>query len=177
MTATYAPIERWSVPRSVVPATLRGVLRAARAQHEGGAFWLGRRAATTEVRTVVLLEGRGVTEEIGYWEVSARVYGRVGTWADENEQALLAVAHSHLGRGATAMSDLDRRGAVRVPDLLTIVIPAFGAVTDLRKWGVHRFNGQQFVELTELEKATRLLASDEAVTVLRASEDGVVVQP
>ena len=177
MTATYAPIERWSVPRSVVPATLRGVLRAARVQHEGGALWLGRRAATTEIRTVVLLEGRGVIEEIGYWEVSARVYGRVGTWADENEQALLAVAHSHLARGATAMSSLDRRGAVRVPDLLTIVIPAFGAITDLRKWGVHHYDGRQFVELAELEKATRLLASDDAVIVLRANEDGVVVQP
>jgi hypothetical protein len=175
MTATYAPIERWSIPRGVVPATLRGVLRAAREQHEGGALWLGRRAATTEISTVVLLEGRGVTEEIGYWEVSARVYGRVGTWADDNDQALLAVAHSHLGRGATAMSGLDRRGAVRVPDLLTIVIPAFGAITDLRKWGIHRFNGQQFVELSELQKAAYLITSAEPVTVLRASEDGVLV--
>src|SRR5947209_3231087 len=125
MTAAYKPIERWSVPRGVVRATLRGVLRAARDHHEGGAFWLGRRAATSEVRTVVLLEGRGITEDIGYWEVSPLIYGRVGTWADEHSQALLAVAHSHLGREATAMSDLDRRGAVRVPDLLTIIVPTF----------------------------------------------------
>ena len=47
---------------------------------------------------------------------------------------------------------------------------AFGAVTDLRKWGVHRYDGRQFVELAELEKATRLLASDDAVIVLRANE-------
>jgi hypothetical protein len=169
VTATYAPIARWSVPRGIGPATLRGVLRAARDQHEGGAFWLGRRATTSAVRTVVLLEGRGIVEEIGYWEVSPLVYGRISTWADENDQTLLAVAHSHLGRGATGMSSLDHRGAVRVPDLLTIVIPAFGAITDLRKWGVHRYDGRQFVELTELEKSTRLVASDDAVTVLRAS--------
>jgi hypothetical protein len=142
--------------------------------HEGGAFWLGRRASTSEVRTIVLLEGRGVIEEIGYWEVSPLVYGLVGTWADEHDQTLLAVAHSHLGRGATAMSGLDRRGAVPVPDLLTIVIPAFGAITDLRKWGVHRFDGQQFIELSELGKAARLASNDETVTVLRASEDGLV---
>lgn len=176
MTAAYEPIERWSVPRGVVPATLRGVLRAAREQHEGGAFWLGRRAATSEVRTVVLLEGRGIVEGIGYWEVSPLTYGRVGTWADEHDQALLAVAHSHLGRGATQMSGLDRRGAVRVPDLLTIVIPAFGAITNLRNWGVHRFDGHQFVELSELEKAACILSSDEPVTVLHASEDGVVAE-
>jgi hypothetical protein len=177
MTARYEPITSWSVPRGVGPATLRGVLRAARDQHEGGAFWLGRRAATSTVRTVVLLEGRGIVEEIGYWEVSPMVYGRISTWADNNDQTLLAVAHSHLGRSATAMSGLDRRGAVRVPDLLTIVIPAFGAITDLRRWGVHRYDGRQFVELAELDKATHLLASDDAVIVLRASEDGVVVQP
>jgi hypothetical protein len=177
VTATYEPITRWSVPRGVVGATLRGVLRAARDRHEGGAFWLGRRAVTCEVSTVVLLEGRGIIEEIGYWEVSPLVYGRVSSWAEEHDQTLLAVAHSHLDRGATAMSPLDRRGAVHVPDLLTIVIPAFGAITDLRKWGVHSYDGRRFVELSELWKAAHLVFSDDTLTVLKANEDGVVDNP
>jgi hypothetical protein len=91
------------------------VLRAARDRHEGGAFWLGRRAVTCEVSTVVLLEGRGIIEEIDYWELSPLVYGRVSSWAEEHDQTLLAVAHSHLGRGATAMSPLDRRAPFAFP--------------------------------------------------------------
>jgi hypothetical protein len=57
------------------------------------------------------------------------------------------------------------------------VIPAFGAITDLRKWGVHRYDGRQFVELSELGKAAQLVFSDDTLTVLKANEDAVVDNP
>jgi hypothetical protein len=137
-------------------------------------MWLGQRGSTTRITSVVLLEGIGVTEEPSFFEVSPTVFGRVGAWASERNEALLAVAHSHSGKAATWMSPTDRRGAVRVLDLLTIVVPGFGQVADPLRWGFYRYADGTFIELSFRAKSDTLIWSDEPITLVRADEDGVV---
>lgn len=173
MTTRYERIGHWSIPRGVVPPTLRGILRAAGQRHEGGVFWLGRRDTAAEIKTVVLLEPPGVTETRGFWEVSPVVFGVVGAWASSRGEALLAVVHSHEGRGATWLSGLDRRGGVHVPDMLAVIVPAFGAVTDPVEWGFHRFDAQEFVEWQREELMRAVEWTTAKVAVIRASAGGV----
>lgn len=174
MTARYEPVARWGIPRSVVDATLRGILRAGRDNHEGGVFWLGCRGPTARITSVILLEGVGITEEPSFFEISPVVYGRVGTWAGNRGETLLAVVHSHCGTSATWMSSTDRRGAVRVPDVLAVVVPGFGTIVDPLRWGFHRYAGGAFLELTGGQKRDALLWSDDPIAIARADEGGVV---
>lgn len=174
MSVRYEPIERWLVPRSAIKATLTGVLRAAIDRHEGGVFWLGTRGVVAEVHAVALLEGAGVTEERGFWEVSPLAYGVVGEWSISRKQVLLAVVHSHEGRRETRLSALDRRGGVHVPDTLAVVVPGFGSVHDPQQWGFHRFGHQGFTELGSHERRARIELTDSDVTILRASEAGII---
>lgn len=175
MTAHYEPVSRWNIPRGVVDTTLRGIRRAGMDNLEGGAFWLGRRESTSMVRTVVLLEGPGVAAGAGYFEVSPMVFGQVGVWAADREQVLLAVVHSHWGETATLMSPTDRRGAVHVPDVLTVIVPGFGRVTDPSRWGFHRYvPGGTFVELGADEQRARIEWTDDRVAVMVGNKDGVL---
>ena len=172
--AHYEPIIRWSIPRGVALATLRGIRRASRERHEGGAFWLGNRTTVGHVRTVVLLQGTGVVEERGFWEVSPLVFGVVGEWATAREQVLLAVVHSHEGSRATWLSPLDQRGGVHVPDMLALIMPGFGSVRDSRQWGMHRFDGAGFTELGPAEREARIEWTEDDFVVVRASEGGII---
>jgi hypothetical protein len=174
MTARYEPIERWKVPRAAISATLRGILRAAADRHEGGAFWLGTRAPVAQVHTVVLLDGPGVIEQRGFWEISPAAYGVVGEWASARGQVLLAVVHSHQGQRATWLSALDRSGGVHVPDVLALVVPGFGSVRDPLRWGIHRFDGHDFAEMHPKERDARIAWTGDDVIVTRASEKGVI---
>jgi hypothetical protein len=121
----------------------------------------------------VLPHGDGVVEQPDFWEMSTDVYARVGTWAFENDQVLLALVHSHGGPDAVELSPLDQFATVHVVDFLSVVVGGFGRVTERTRWGFHRFDGRQFLRLSPAELAEAIQWIDRPIKVLRCSAHGI----
>jgi hypothetical protein len=135
------------------------------AGHEGcesGVFWLGRRAATSEVLAVAYPTGQGVEETPFYWSVAPEVYGAVGAWAKPRGLCLLAVAHTHLSRERPRMSSTDRRDGLKTPDALAVIVPRGGREADYDRWGWFVYSEDDYRELEDTESARRLVFTDEA---------------
>lgn len=131
----YPPIERWQVPEKVCRLSRNAVQPAGHAGCESGVFWLGRRAAVSEVAVVVHPVGDGVEETPFYWSVGPEVYAAITAWAKPRGLTLLAVVHTHLSPLPPRMSPTDRRQGLKTPDALAVIIPNGGVEPDPRRWG------------------------------------------
>jgi hypothetical protein len=171
----YPPIEYWRVPQAAVAATLSSVVGAGRRGDEAGVFWLGERAAITEVTAVVSLRGRGVLESPGLWQVSPEVYGVVSRLAVTEGLVLLATAHTHGPGVPVALSLTDRRHGVRVPDFLALVVGDGGAARRPTDWSWNTFDGKDYRRLHRDELTRRVSFISARVSLFRANADGAVV--
>lgn len=149
-------------------------MRAGRAYREGGALWLGKRGITSTVQTLVIPEGKGVVERAAQWQLSTDIYAQVGNWAAEHGQVLLSLIHSHRGEDDVWLSSTDQFYGVHVIDFLSIVVGAHGTATDPGRWGFHVFDGIEYQRLSDADVNDRIHWMDGQVTVLSATEEGVV---
>lgn len=174
MSTPYPRIEHWILAEGVCAATLEGVRAAGQLGNESGAFWLGERAGTARVHTVVLPAGPGVEERPYQWRVSPEVFGAVSRWAKPRGLTLLGIAHTH-GRGVPArLSWADRYRSVQVPGILSVVIGNGGEDRDHLKWGWYVYENGDYVELMPTELARRLeIERGREVEIWRADALGV----
>src|SRR5437016_5941324 len=122
----FPSIERWLVPTRACELTRDAVTPAGRAGCESGVFWLGSRAAVSEVKTVVFPVGDGVEETPFYWSVAPEVYAAVTKLAKPQGLTLLAVVHTHRSSRPPEMSRTDRRDGLKTPDALAVIVPGGG---------------------------------------------------
>lgn len=168
----YPSILDWRLPQAAIDATLAGVADAGRRGDEGGVFWLGDRAATSTVGAVVLLRGSGVVEMPGRWAVGHDAYGVVARLARTLELTLLGTAHIHGCGVPVKLSGIDRRHGVRVPDFLAVVIGEAGADADPMRWSWNVFGGDDFHELDDNERDSRIAVIDGTIECWKADGDG-----
>ncbi len=169
----YPPIDTWVVPTGAVAATLACVRSPGERGVESGAFWLGRRALRSIVDTVVVPTGRGVEERPDHWRVAAEVFGEISRWAGPKGLSLLGILHTHGGRFPARLSPADRTRSVRALGVLAVVVGDGGRDGDPDAWGWYVFEGDDYRLLAAEERERRIAMPDGAVSVLRASRDGV----
>ncbi len=169
----YPPIDTWVVPTGAVAATLARVRGPGERGVESGAFWLGRRAPRCIVDTVVIPSGPGVEERPDCWRVAAEVYGEISRWAGPQGLSLLGILHTHRDRFPARLSPADRTRSVRAPGVLAVVVGHGGRDDDPGVWGWYVFEGDDYRLLDAEERTHRITMPDGAVSVLRASLDGV----
>lgn len=156
MQASYPAVKRWVIPEGILCRTLGGVRPIGQSGREAGAFWLGKREAMAQIRSMVLPGGLGVEENRGRWAVSAEVFGAITRWAKPRELCLLAVVHTHVRGVPPVLSWTDRNLGVRVPGILAIVIGNGGDDTDHLKWGWYVFENGDYNALSPVEIAQRV---------------------
>ena len=169
----YPPITRWRIPAAALQATLEGVRPAGRRGRESGALWLGRRAETSVVTTVVLPRGKGVVEAPYQWQITPEVMSAITRWARPDGLVMLGMLHVHLG-GSVAMSWSDRNRVVQVPGILSVIAGEPGGEADPARWGWYLYHGDAYRELSPSERERRILVDDDGTcTAWVASGDGV----
>jgi hypothetical protein len=174
VSSPYPAIGQWVVPAPAITATIEGVRPTGRRGREAGAFWLGRRSATSVVSAVILPKGPGVVEHPGYWQVSPEVFGIISGWAKPRELTLLSIAHIHLPGVPVRLSWSDRHRSVRVPGVLAVVIGNGGEDHDYRGWGWYVHEGGAFRLISDRDLSRRVAVPNEGkVEVWSASLEGV----
>jgi hypothetical protein len=169
----YPPIDTWVVPTGVVAATLACVREPGERGVESGVFWLGRRAPRSIVDTVMIPSGPGVEERPDRWSVAAEVYGEISRWAGPQGLSLLGILHTHGNAFPARLSKADRTRSVRAPGVLAVVVGDDGHDNNPEAWGWYVFEGDDYRLLAAEERTRRITMPDGAVSVLRASLDGV----
>lgn len=152
----YPPIRRWQVPETVCELSRDAVQPAGLAGCESGVFWLGQRAAASEVAVVIHPVGEGVEETPFYWSVAPEVYAAITAWAKPRGLTLLAVVHTHLSTLPPRMSPTDRRQGLKTPDALAVIIPSGGAEPDPLHWGWFVYANDDYRPLETAELQARL---------------------
>jgi hypothetical protein len=147
----YPIIEKWVFSGGLLQATVDGIRACGNFRRESGAFWLGTRTNLTRIAAVVFPNGAGVIEAPGFWRVSADVFGTVTRWAVPRGLCLLGLVHAHIGRGAPFLSWTDRIYGVRVPGVLSIVIPNGGRNANHLNWGWYVFDNGDYRKLSTSE--------------------------
>lgn len=152
----YPPIERWLVPEAACELTRESVQPAGRRGTEFGVFWLGTRAETSIVRTVVMPVGTGVTEEAWLWSVSAELYAAIAAYAKPRRLTLLGVVHTHLSPWVPRLSRTDRMRGLKVQDALAVVVGSAGQERDPARWGWFVYDLRGYRGLAASERAERI---------------------
>ncbi len=158
--APFPPITQWRLPQAACELTRSSVMPAGRRGDESGVFWLGRRDKVSEITAVVFPAGDGVHETPICWSVSAEVYAAVSAWARPVGLALLGVAHTHLCRAKPQMSRTDRFQGMKVPDALSIIVPAMGRERDPSGWAWFVYTAGDYREMTTAETVRRVELTD-----------------
>lgn len=158
--APFPPIERWRIPQAACAQTREAVLPAGRGGTESGVLWLGTRAATSVVRTVAMPVGAGVVEAPWKWSVSAELYGAVAAYAKPRGLTLLGVVHTHVDAGVPRLSRTDRTQGLKVQDALAVIVCSGGEERDLAHWGWFVYDGGDYRDIGEDERAERIEMTD-----------------
>lgn len=174
MTTPYPEIREWVLSAAARGATLDGVRPPGRRGRESGAFWLGVRQGVAQVTAVVLPNGGGVEEGIGYWRVSPEVFGAISRWAKPRGLTLLGIAHTHVRGVPARLSWSDRHRSVCVPGILSVVIGNAGEDEDHYDWGWYVYEADDYRELPRYELTQRVkVDGTDVVEVLRADSAGL----
>jgi proteasome lid subunit RPN8/RPN11 len=163
----FPPIERWQLPRTACSATLDAVSAAGRRCNESGVFWLGPRAALSEVSAVIIPTGAGVIETARCWRISPEVYASVAAWAKPRGLSLLAVVHTHVGSVPPRLSHTDRTQGVKAPDTLAVIIGRAGEEQQLAAWGWYVYEREDYRALVASERRDRVELVDRDIEVVR----------
>jgi hypothetical protein len=163
----FPPIERWRLPQAACELTREAVMPAGRHGCESGVFWLGRRAATSEIGAVVHPVGAAVEETPFYWRVAPEVYAAVAAWANPRELTLLAIAHIHLSAVRPGLSRTDRTQGLKVADALSVVVPRGGDEDDLEEWGWFIYEDGDYRAVDPAERRARVAIIDGEVEFAR----------
>jgi hypothetical protein len=170
--APFPPIKRWRLPQAACELTRSSVMPAGRRGDESGVFWLGRRDQVSEITAVVFPTGDGVRETQFSWSVSAEVYAAVSAWAKPRGLALLGVAHTHLSRARPQMSRTDRFQGPKVPDALSIIVPAQSREPDPSDWAWFVYTAGDYRQMTTAEHIRRVELTDGKVEFAVIGSDG-----
>jgi hypothetical protein len=170
--APFPPIKRWRLPQAACELTRNSVMPAGRRGDESGVFWLGCRDQVSEITAVVFPTGEGVQETPLCWSVSAEVYAAVSAWARRRGLALLGVAHTHMTHARPRMSPTDRSQGLKVPDALSIIVPAKSREPDPADWAWFVYAAGDYRELTPAEHVRRVELTDGQVEFAVIESEG-----
>lgn len=91
------------------------------------------------VRVVALAGTRGVIRRAGLFVLTHGVIDTLFTYAEDRGLQARAQVHSHAGRAF--LSETDRRGNIRLPGFVAVVVPTFRApAANLEEWGWWTFD-------------------------------------
>jgi hypothetical protein len=152
----FPPIARWRIPTVACKQTREAVLPAGHRGTESGAFWLGTRAATSTVTTVVKPVGAGIVEDPWQWAVSPEHYAAISSYAKPRGLSLLAVVHTHLSTQPPRMSRTDRTQGVKVQDALAVIVGSAGEQRDPLRWGWFVYDEGDYRDILGPELAERI---------------------
>jgi hypothetical protein len=151
----YPAISNWVIPAAAIDETIAAVQRGARRGTECGVFWLGRRAETTGVTTLVVPVGPGVVERADRWEVSPEVLGKITSWASPKSLVMLGMVHTH-GATSVLLSPWDRYRTIQVPGILSVIIGNGGRDRDPADWGWYLYDTGAYRDFPLLERRQRI---------------------
>jgi proteasome lid subunit RPN8/RPN11 len=173
MNEPYPRIDRWVLPSAAFSATLRAVQEEGQSVREAGALWLGFRADTAHVTTIVFPTGKGVQATAGNWKVSPEVFGVVTRWAKPQGLCLLGVVHTHLRGVPPRLSRADREYSVQVPGMLAVVIGEGGQERDHHNWGWYLYDNNYYRQLLTQELRQLFEMTSESIELRRANADRI----
>jgi hypothetical protein len=163
------------MPSAAIDGTLQAVQRAGLRGDESGVLWLGHRAETAEVSTLVVPIGPGVTERPQAWDLSPEVLGCITSWASPKGLVMLGMAHTH-GGGSVLMSWSDRFRTVQVPGMLSVIIGHGGRDQDPADWGWYVYEAGAYRDFHPSERMRRIsIKPGLAVAVWTASSEHVAL--
>jgi hypothetical protein len=125
--------------------------------HEGIAYWAGVAMPESSVVTTVIAPGAITTP--GSYRTSAVGNARVIQAINRHHLQLLAQVHGHPEEWVGHSAGDDTGAFMPYAGFYSIVIPAYGrrGLLPLSKCGVHRYDGDRFVQLSEDEIADQIV--------------------
>jgi len=125
--------------------------------HEGIAYWAG--VATPEAWIVTTVIAPDAITTPGSYRTSAVGNARVIQAINRHRVQLLAQVHGHPGEWVGHSAGDDGGAFMPYPGFYSIVVPAYGrhGLLPLSRCGVHRYEGDRFIQLSQEEVSRRFV--------------------
>ncbi len=162
----FPKVETWSVPESLLPASLAEMSQDGSRGNEGICLWLGvREDESARIQTLVKLRGPHIHKSPANIQIEPELMRDVHHAAQELGLVLIAQIHSHGKYYGVDLSAVDHRYGISVPYFLSIVAPEY-AMNPTTRWGdcgVHIYQpGKGYVRSNRTEISRRIIVDRHA---------------
>jgi len=121
----YEPVEYWSVPESLLGASIEEMAPDGRRGCEGIALWLGRVSeGHATVEHLIGLAGPLVVKRPDHLRIDPDLLNQVAEFAEAQDLMLVGQIHSHPGTYVD-LSPTDLRYGISAPHFLSVVAPHY----------------------------------------------------
>lgn len=159
----YEPVERWSVPESLIAMSIQEMAPDGLKGCEGIVLWLGRvSGGVATVQHLVGLTGPLILKLPDHLRIDPDLFNQVAQFSEARDLTLVGQIHSHPGTFVD-LSYADITYGVSAPHYLSVVAPHFAQDSGSR-WkdcGVHVY---------EAKRGFRRLRADEVAKRIQRSQ-------